>query len=1350
MSVTLVSVKETDKDTPKMTEESNRTQKFPTDPPPDYDSVKPVTPSEIDTKKQNGAASNSAETAVKVKNGKDDDKDNEKKEEEKPMVGFRQIFRYADCLDITCMITGTIAAAAHGVGMPLMIVVFGNMIDAFVGNARDQNTLNALITNLTDSGALAANNLTADMVRNDPNLLRPIIGDKPFDDAAAKMTGDILEQMTTFAIYYIIIGCAILVAAYLQVSMWMMSSERQTQRIRVKFFRSILRQEIGWFDTHEVGELNTRLSDDINKVHDGIGDKLGAFVQWFCGFITGFTIGFVYGWKLTLVILAISPLLVVGATIMSKLAADFTSKELKAYARAGSVAEEVLGSIRTVMAFGGEQKESVRYSRNLTDARDTGIKKGLTTGLGMGFTWFVVFAAYALGFWYGSKLTLDEPDNYTAGTILVVFFAVLIGAFSLGHAFPNLEALATGRGAAHGIFEIIDSESEIDSASQEGMKPANIIGNVEFSDVVFHYPSRPDVPILKGLNLKVNIGETVALVGPSGCGKSTTVSLLQRFYDTIQGTVKIDGNNVRDLNVGWLREHIGVVSQEPILFGTTIIENIRYGRDGVTDEQIQAAAIEANAHDFIMKLPQKYETMVGERGAQLSGGQKQRVAIARALVRDPKILLLDEATSALDTESEAIVQAALDKVKVGRTTIVIAHRLSTVRNANSITSFEDGRIVEQGSHEELMEKQGIYYNLITLQQSLKDEDEGMQDFMKKTNPSLQRVTSAKLERGISTKSMGEKKEEEEEEKVPDAPMTRILRLNAPEWPYITIGCVASLINGGVQPSFAVIFAEILGVFQSLDLEEQRRKTAMYSALFLALGVVAGLAMFLQSYLFAKSGENLTMRLRQMAFKAILRQEIGWYDDHNNNTGALCTRLATDASQVQGATGVRIGMMIQNISSMGTAIIIAFVFGWQLTLVILGCVPLIAIAGAIQMRVLTGHANRDNEALEGAGKIAIETVENMRTVASLHKEKHFGDKYEEKLIITYKEALKKAHVYGITFGFSQAIIYWVYAAAFSYGAYLVKVGAMDYVSVFRVFGAIVFGAMALGQASSFAPDYGKAKTAANRMMVLFDRKPEIDTDDPSGDKLTDFSGSIEFKDVEFNYPTRPNIPVLRGLDVSVQSGQTLALCGSSGCGKSTTVQLIERFYDPKAGSVTADGSELSSLNISWLRSQIGIVSQEPILFDCTIAENIAYGDNQREVSMQEIIEAARSANIHNFIQSLPQGYDTNVGQKGTQLSGGQKQRVAIARALLRNPKVLLLDEATSALDTESQKTVQEALDKAQEGRTSIVIAHRLTTIQNADIICVIHNGKVVEQGKHNDLLALQGFYFKLNKAQIDQV
>eukprot|EP00026_Physarum_polycephalum_P002974 Phypoly_transcript_02983.p1 GENE.Phypoly_transcript_02983~~Phypoly_transcript_02983.p1 ORF type:complete len:546 (+),score=91.70 Phypoly_transcript_02983:923-2560(+) len=545
-------------------------------------------------------------------------------------------------------------------------------------------------------------------------------------------------------------------------------------------------------------------------------------------------------------------------------------------------------------------------------------------------------------------------------------------------------------------------------------------------------------------------------------------------------------------------------------------------------------------------------------------------------------------------------------------------------------------------------------------------------------------------------------------------------------------------------------------------------------MFVVLAFASGLSNFFQTFCFSVIGEKLTFRLRDYSFKSILRQNIGWFDEEKNATGVLATKLATDATLVQGVTTQRGALVFQNMATIIAGLVIAFTAGWKLSLVILACMPFFILSSSFETKFMKGFSADAKSAYESAGAVSTEAVGGIRTVASFTNETKLLAMYSARLDEPMRLAVRKAHVSGIGFGAAQFSMYAVNTLAFWYGARLVdahewkvsqatidsqcakstlpldlctnQVFALEgFKHMTKVFMAIFLSGMGLGQSSQMAPDAAKASTAASSIYELIDKQSPIDPEREGGIKLGKVEGHIEFRDVHFAYPTRRSVPVFQGFNLSVPAGKTLALVGDSGGGKSTVISLVERFYDPLQGNIFLDGTDIKTLDLKFLRSQICLVSQEPSLFSTTIANNIAYG--KEDATMEEIEEAAKMANCHNFISSLPDGYRTLLGDKHTQLSGGQKQRVAIARAILCNPKVMLLDEATSALDAESEALVQEALERVMLGRTTIVIAHRLSTIRNADLIAVMKGGKIVELGSHSDLISRGGVYTNLVKRQL---
>lgn len=983
----------------------------------------------------------------------------------------------------------------------------------------------------------------------------------------------------------------------------------------------------------------------------------------------------------------------------------------------------------------------------------------------------------SLAFWYGAKLIREGDISIT--DLFVAFFSVMIGAMSLGQAAPAFSAFSVAMGAAPRVYEIIDRKSAIDPLSDDGDQPSSVNGSLLFKNVTFNYKSREEAdadPVLRGLDLELKAGTTHALVGPSGCGKSSTMSLLLRFYDPRSGQVSLDGNDLRSLNVRWLRSQMGYVGQMPTLFRATIRENIAFGaaidlessatkQEDVTEEQIIAAAKLANAHGFITKLPEGYDTLLGERGAMLSGGQKQRICIARAVVRDPKILLLDEATSALDAQSERSVQEALEQASKGRTTVIIAHRLSTVRNADTISVFKEGRIVEAGTHADLMSRPtSAYKDLVKLQEVKAEEARKISEAENEelaAGAGFDLQGAAKAAQSTSydaTKTAGdsldapdgEEGEKEEEPDVDKDVFVRAFKFNRDQAFFIVIGMFGAMLNGATWPVSALLFSEVTAVLSEPNNEDDVRR---YALLYIAVGVAALVGSVLHHSALGISGEKLTLKMRSRAFRAMMRQEMAYFDQSENRPGALTTRLATEATLVRGITGDTFGAIGLAVATIGVGLIISFVGCWRVALVVLALLPGMVVGAAMDQKMMAGFdANVKKDYAEG-GAIASEAVDNIRTVTGLGIQTRFKQLYEKSLERPLQVGKRSSLVTAIGFGIAEASIFGLWAVAFWVGSKFIEQGQCDFLGLMKGVTGLLFAGFSLGNVAMFMPDVAASKVAATKIFRLLDRQSSIDPESDSGDHIDGIEGRVAVKDAVFEYPSRPDVAVLRKLSLAVEPGKTLALVGKSGCGKSTVVGLLERFYDVREGSVSIDGKDVRGLEVQSGRASSGLVQQEPDLFNRTVRENIAYGllrgQDGVPISDAQIHEAARAANCHDFVQDLPRGYDTVVGERGSALSGGQRQRVAIARSLVREPRILLLDEATSALDAKSEQVVQSALEDARQGRTTIVIAHRLSTVKDADMIAVVNKGKVAELGTHSELLALGGQYADLVRNQMTE-
>ncbi|CAJ2636682.1 unnamed protein product [Trifolium pratense] len=1146
-----------------------------------------------------------------------------------------------------------------------------------------------------------------------------------------------------------------MVVAFMEGYCWSKTSERQVLRIRYKYLEAVLRQEVGFFDSQETNtsEIINSISKDTNLIQEVLSEKVPLFLMQSSSFISGICFATYFSWRLALVAFPTLLLLIIPGMIYGKYLIYLSKSSMKEYGKANAIVQQALSSIKTVYSFTAEKRIMEKYSEILDKTSKLGIKQGIAKGLAVGSIG-LSFAIWAFLAWYGSHLVMYKGES--GGRIYAAGICFIMSGLSLGVVLPDLKYFTEISIAASKIFAMIDRTPEIDSEdTTKGIILETISGKLNFEHVKFTYPSRQESVVLYDFNLQIEAGKTVALVGASGSGKSTAIALVQRFYDANEGVVKVDGFDIKSLQLKWIRGKMGLVSQEHAMFGTSIKENIMFGKNDATMDEIVAAATAANAHNFIRQLPDGYETKIGERGALLSGGQKQRIAIARAIIKNPVILLLDEATSALDSESELLVQNALDQASMGRTTLVVAHKLSTIRNADLIAVMSNGCIIETGTHNELINiPNGHYAKLAKLQTQLSindDQDQNQEQqniLLSAARSSAGRTSTARsspavmfpkspLPNDIITSQVSH----------PSPSFSRLLVLNSPEWKQGLIGTLSAIAFGSIQPIYALTIGGMISAFFATSHQEMKHRIMNYSLIFTSLSLASIILNLLQHYNFAYMGAKLTKRIRLCMLEKILTFETAWFDEEKNSSGALCSRLSNEASMVKSLVADRVCLLVQTTSAVTIAMIIGLVVAWKLALVMIAVQPLTILCFYTRKVLLSTLSTKFVKAQNQSTQIAVEAVYNHRIVTSfgsIEKVLRLFDKAQE---APRMEARKKSWLAGIGMGSAQCLTFMCWALDFWYGGRLVEKREISSGDVFKTFFVLVSTGKVIAEAGSMTSDLAKSSTAVASVFEILDRQSLIpkDGEETNGIMLEKLSGKIELKNVDFSYPSRAKTPILNKFCLEVKPGKSVGLVGKSGCGKSTVIALIQRFYDVERGSVKIDNVDLRELDIHWYRQQTALVSQEPVIYSGSIRDNILFG--KQDANENEIVEAARSANAHDFISSLKDGYETECGERGVQLSGGQKQRIAIARAIIRNPIILLLDEATSALDVQSEQVVQEALDRIMVGRTTIVVAHRLNTIKELDSIAYVLEGKVVEQGSYSQLKHKRGAFFNLANHQI---
>ncbi len=1131
-----------------------------------------------------------------------------------------------------------------------------------------------------------------------------------------------------------IVGAGLLrsVFSYWQSYLSEFISQRVAYDLRNLLYNRLQRLSYAFHDRSQTGQLMSRATVDVEGVRMFVGFALLRGVYFFVLLIAIAIVLFFLNWQLALISLSVLPFISFRTIAIYRKLRVLWMKIQQGIGVLGTIVQENLVGARVVRAFAREHFESEKFRRQAEVIYNQEIESNNLLASNSPVMDFALMLAMAGILWFGGRqvvagvLTQGELAQFLLYVVMLNMPVRMLGWLTTLYS----RALSSGQR----IFEILDEASPVEE-KPDAIEPLEVKGLVRFENVSFNYDSHGAT--LKDISFEARPGQIVALVGASGSGKSTIANLIPRFYDVTAGRITIDDMDVRDLSLASLRRHIGIVHQDTFLFSGTIRENISYGRPDATLEEVIKAAKIAHLHDFIMSLPDGYETRVGERGITLSGGQRQRLAIARTILLNPRIIIMDDSTSNVDTETEYFIQRELSRLLAGRTAFIIAQRLRSVQMADLILVLKDGRIVERGTHQELIARNGLYQQLYASQFQYEEGWGGPIAATVALEPVEDVFTggdghdSQGARRGRLSSLTGS------DDIVFSKPydlrvVSRLAKYFAPYKVAVPLTIAATLLyTFTIVANPYIISVAINRYIVAANLAG----LSMIMLFFLGNALLYLVSLYTQIRAEASVGQGILLNLRTDVFDHLQRLSVSFFD--RNEVGRIMSRVQNDVGQLGEFLDSGIFWVTGEVVTLIAIAVAMFAMNFNLALITLSVIPLLIVFIVLWQKRSRQCFIRVRQAISAVNAALEENISGVRVIQSLSREEVNFQRFEQVNRVHFEANLKAGRLSAVM----MPVVEFLMAIAM---ALIIFFGGMSVINGTLLVGALV--AFALYIQSFFDPirslsnEYAQLQRAiasANRIFELLDVKPEI-VDRPQSTKVPRLKGEISFEGVSFSY--EPGLEVLHDINLHISPGETVALVGPTGAGKSTMVSLIARFYDVTKGRILVDGYDLREIEQTSYRRQLGLVLQDPFLFSGTIRDNIRYGN--LEATEEEIVSVAKTVGAHDFIMRLEKGYDTWLQERGQNLSMGQRQLISFARALLANPAILLLDEAIANVDSHSELILKQALEPLLRGRTAVVIAHRLSTVRHADRIVVLDKGRLIEEGRHEELLARGGLYSRL--------